>query len=182
MRVGNLGGKGRVYELVKVGEFQGYEEWSSEILLNPGERLLGTLHGQRILFHGGWSNWFPDPRFPSADGEGIVFYDNDGAGSLHITDSRIVFLRRPDLEEVRRSHRGQNGYSKVPPLFAAQAIVNADALEYCEIMYTDVVRYEEKKNGLRSYLLVDGKRYRLVISKEAGDLVLPIYKKKIWES
>jgi hypothetical protein len=182
MRVGNLSGRGTVYRLVKVGESQDLIELKGEILLNAGERLLGVLHNQLILFHGGWSNWGPDPRFPSADGTGVVFYDTDGRGSLYITDSRVVFLRIPDLKEVRRNHHGHDGYSKIAPLHMAQAIINAGALEYCEIRYSDVVKYKEKKKWLQSFLMVDGRKYRFMVSKEAGEVLLPHYRKRLLES
>ncbi len=174
--------EGHRLQISQSGESQDRVELAAEILLNAGEQLLGVLHNQLIFFHGGWTNWFPDPRFPSADGTGIVFYDTDGRGSLFITDSRVVFLRVPDLREVRRRHHGSDGYSKVPPLFMAKAIIDAGAFEYCEIRYSDVFKYKEKKNVLESFLMVDGKKYRLVVSKEAGEIILPIYKKRLWES
>ena len=184
MRVGSVSGKDTVYRVVKVGESQNLIRWEGEILLNAGERLLGTLHGQLILFHRGWSNFGADPRFTSDDGRETVFFDTDGLGTLYITDSRIVFLRRPDLKEVRLHHHGHGGnaYSPIPPLHMAQRVLEANALEYCEIRYSDVVRYKEKRKGLQSFLMVDGQKYLFVISKEAGEILLPIYKKRRWES
>jgi len=182
MRVGNLSGKNVIYRVVEKEDFQGLTSiCAGDIQLTAGEKLLAVLPDQRIIFHCGWTNWSNNQSFPSQDGKAAPFYDSDGPGSLYITDARTVFLRRPDLKEIRRNHEWPSSHASIP-LAMARRILTANALEYCEIRHEDVVRYKEKKRGLANYLIVDQQRYKFVLSKEAGEVLLPILKRRLLES
>lgn len=179
MRVGSLSGKNVIYRVIEKDDFQGLTSICvGDILLSAGEKLLAVLPDQRIVFYPGWSSWSGDASFPSPDGKTVPFYYYDGPGSLYITDARTVFLRRPDLKQIRRSH--DRGYASLP-LAMARRILSANALEYCEIRHEDVVKYKEKKGRFVNYLMVDQQRYLFVPSKEAGEVLLPNLKKRLLE-
>ncbi|MCX6657900.1 MAG: hypothetical protein NTY62_04335 [Euryarchaeota archaeon] len=177
-----MSGKNVIYRVVKKEDFQGLTSiCAGDIQLTAGEKLLAVLPDQRIIFLCGWTNWSSNQSFPSPDGKAAPFYDSDGPGSLYITDARTVFLRRPDLKEIRRRHSGKYRDAAIP-LAIASSVLNANALEYCEIRHEDVVRYKEKKRGLANYLIADQQRYIFVLSKEAGEVLLPILKRRLLES
>ncbi len=57
--------------------------------------------------------------------------------------------------------------------------MNANALEYFEVGHEEVVSLKQKRGGLSLYLLIDQEKHLLSLSTEAGEVLLPVLKKRL---
>jgi hypothetical protein len=150
---------------------------AGDIILEGGEKLVAVLPDTRIGLMIGWKSVGRDDKYPSMHGAMAPFHSYDGPGSLYITDRRIVFLRRPDLNEIRGNRSGED-MGVGSDLARAHSILSANGLEYCEIRFEDIADFKEKKAGTRLYLSAGGQQYHLSLAKEEASALVPLLKRR----
>ncbi|MCJ7464746.1 MAG: hypothetical protein MUO81_08410 [Thermoplasmata archaeon] len=182
MRVGNIDGNGVIYRVLSRGDPKGVATiYAGDIILEGGERLVAVLRDTRLGLMIGWKSVGRDDKYPSIHGDMTPFHSYDGPGSLYITDRRIVFLRRPDLKEIRGNRSGED-MGVGSDLARARSILSANGLEYCEIKFEDIADFKEKRGGTRLYLSAGGQQYHVSLDKEEADALVPLLKKRFPDS
>jgi hypothetical protein len=177
MKTGDVDGIDRVYKVVGQMDRAGMMmNFAADLKLEGDEKLVTVFTDTDFPIKTGWGSW-GGGKFPSASGQLTEFYEDDGKGSLFVTDRRIVFLRRPDLELIHKHHSG-GGNSPWPYMQRAKHIMAAGGLEYFEVSYYDVQFYLRKRWGMYVYMKVERKKYRMTLDNEETSAILPLMKVK----
>ncbi|HIJ16447.1 MAG TPA: hypothetical protein HA364_01550 [Thermoplasmata archaeon] len=181
MRVGDLDERNRVYRLTVVRNCDGrVTEFSGSIVLEQGERVISyTTDFRPMMWRSGWKrDQFKASLFPNTEGMMTFFAPGEGWGTIYFTDRRMLFLRRPDIHQLMEIHNVSkyDMDASVPSniLQRAAAVIAGGGLEFFEIRYEDVVRYD---CGLRSAdirVRVVDEEYVLRLPRKVFDKVSPI--------
>lgn len=146
MRVGDIEGRNVVYRLTAARTNSGRViNFSGTIVLEPREQLLFFKNETlpEIWNAGGRKDRFFDDLYPTSDGMLVNFHPRLGWGTMYFTDRRILFLRRPDIDQLRVIYGGSSP-SNVPTEVSSKArsIAAMGGMEFFEIPHEDVLRYE----------------------------------------
>jgi len=189
VRYGGLDGKGITYKVVSKPDFQGFTIiFAGDIQLEPGEDLIAAIPDSRFGIVKGWRrisaagipHTYTVPRASRAPRRlGVALFADKAPGSYYVTDRRLVFLRRPDLREIRRFYDSPDGGPPLGVMTWAGAVIQSDSLEYCEIRFEDIVKYVEGREGASIYIDLGVDRYRVWLERRVWDIIAPILKKRL---
>jgi len=149
VRVGDLDERNHVYKITAVRNRDGrVVEFSGSIVLEPGERIISHSVGFRpiIWMRGRKIGTLGDSLLPTTEGMLTKFFPGDGWGTIYFTDRRILFLRKPALHHLAEIYN-VSPYdidASIPPntLLRAAAVISGGGMEFLEIRYEDITRYE----------------------------------------
>ena len=145
MRVGDIDGRNVVYRLTSESTCLGHVvNYSGTAVLESGERLLFFKREvlPEIMGDEG-EDRFHHFLYPTSDGLLVNFYPGVGWGTMYFTDRRMLFLRRPDVRQLLAMY-GNSSMFEVPRpvLDRTRHVEMRGGMEYLEIPYEDVLRYE----------------------------------------
>ena len=145
MRVGDLDGKGTVYNIAARHNTSGVVvDFAGSLILEGGERIRAFKTESRLTIHNLKSK--KSAMFPNAKGGEIPFFPEAGWGTMYFTDRRIVFLRMPDYDQLfaiyYRRHSSKDHGPVVPYMVNARAMQIAQSLgmEYLEVRYPEITK------------------------------------------
>ncbi|MBE0518260.1 MAG: hypothetical protein IH630_03400 [Thermoplasmata archaeon] len=186
MRVGDLDGKNSIYEVRAVQDYSGFVvNFSGHLIPESGEKILFFETESLLNIHkcGSINNHF----YPSFGGESVEFYPEAGWGTLYLTDRRIIFLRKPEANQLYESYKSSsNMYSPetVPDRVYMRAIRihRFGGMEFLEIRYEDIIRFEEGKYTSTMFLQggIDTE-YEMTLDRHCFERVRPILAGKFIE-
>ncbi len=156
MRVGDIDGRNVVYRLTSETTcFGQVVNFSGTMILEPNEHILFFRREvlPEIVGTGGKKDRFYDFFYPTSDGQLVNFYPGYGYGTMFFTDHRMLFLRRPEARLLSAMY-GESSMFEMPDQVVSRArnIEMAGGMEFLEIPYRDVVRYE--RSAFFAYLWV----------------------------
>lgn len=187
MRAGDLDGRNIVYGLTAAVRKGGQiAEFSGSIALGRQETVLAfkTEFRPSIRMITPRKDKFKGLFLPTTDGLLKRFYPGDGWGTVYLTDRRILFLRRPDVDELREIY----GVSDLEPerivplstAFRATRLIMEGGMEFLEIMHEDITRYER---GLRhvkvTFRTVGEELCGIILPREQFDVIEPLLEAKM---
>lgn len=180
MRVGDVDGRNEVYRLRAVrSRDDRVAEFSGSIVLEPGEKIISfTTDFRPVVWRKRRRSSFKGELFPTKDGMLVKFYPQDGWGTMYLTDRRMLFLRRPSPMHLGVVY-GVSKYGdpgKVPwnNVRRASAVVSGGGLEFLEIRYEDIIRYDRGLGSARIRFRVVEDEYVLRLPRKAFDTISSI--------
>lgn len=185
MRVGDVDGLNSVYRITARRDYSGFViDFSGTLFLESGEKLL-SFRTESLLHIVGSSSKTAD-RYPSFGGELVEFYPEAGWGTMFITDRRIVFLRKPEYNQLWEAYKStQHAYGGGIPdrvFNRALRIHRQGAMEYLEIRYEDVTHYEEGKyTATVAVASTTHSEYMLYFDKKDFERIRPILDDRLVE-
>jgi hypothetical protein len=183
LRVGDIDGRNVVYRLTALRAGNGrVVDFSGAIMLEPHERLIFFENDilPDIRNAGGRKDRFYSNLYPTSDGLLVRFDPSLGWGTMYFTDRRILFLRKPDIDQLSVIY-GCRSSSDLPSDVRSRArdIAQSGGMEFIEIPYEDVVRYERGAYSVRIWFNFRSER---ITSPKAFDRVVSLLDERMsWE-
>ncbi len=152
MRIGDIDGRGIIYDS------------EGRLLLENDESLVRVYRGFYAHVGRGWS-WL---------GGKIMFDSHEGAGTLYVTNRRLVLIRLPNPHEILKAHGRSLGIlPAAADAMRAKALRKGGVMQYCEIRYENISSYKHVRWGIRLFLISEGKKYLTGADKIVARWVLP---------
>lgn len=162
MRIGDIDGKGKIYD----------DE--GHLILEEGEILHSQISKTLITIGRGWSPF------------GKILFDGSyGNGTIFLTDKRIVFIRRPDVKSIKTSHWLQPDFGSGEVEEKDKAIAHANrlnafqAFDYLEIRYEDIALIKRGPINRRICINWMDKHTSFIISTREKRVMIPIILKEM---
>jgi len=167
MRIGDVDGKGRIYDKEGI------------LIPEEGETVYSVFPSIKINLSGNWS-------FISF---GNSIFDGDwGNGTVFITDRRIVFIRRPDVNLIK-SHRVYGGDAELffldddssdyrAAIAHAKKVNLFQAFDFLEIRYEDIERIKRGPTHWRFCIKWRGKHASFTTKSRIAEKILPMMKEQ----
>lgn len=124
MRIGNSDGKGSVYTN------------TGEPMLSRGEQIVRRIENDNMDVSEGSGFWNMKVLFPYTPEK----------GTLYLTSSRLLFIRKPNPDKVMRGYSYTTGApDAVADFYRAYKLYKMGAFEYVEIPYSEIEGFYVKR-------------------------------------